>query len=183
MRISPLAIGIGVLAALSGWMVRGVSFDDDDGVVAPPPAAVANAAPPETAPVEDDVLGVITPGSHAEHARSTRNLFAYVEPPPPAPVRVAQVEPQPVYVPPPVVVEAPVVPQKRRLPFAYRYIGNFGPQQREVAAFAHDGSIVTARIGDRIGEHFVLRRIGIESAELEAMVDGEVQTERVPLKH
>ena len=170
-----------MLAALSGWMVRGVQLGDGDGVIAPPPAAVANAAPPETAAVEDDVLRVVMPGSRAQDSRSKRNLFAYVEPPPPAPSRAEVVEPPPVFVAPPVVA-TPIVPEKRRLAFAYRYIGTFGPREREVAAFVHDGNIATVRIGDRIGEHFVLRRIGIESAEVEAMVDGELQTERVPLK-
>jgi hypothetical protein len=161
-------------------MVRGIQFGDDGAgrIVAPPPAAVVNAAPADTA-IVDDELRVVAPASPARDSRGTRNLFAYVEEPPPAPVRAVVVEAQPVFVPPPVV--APVVQEKRRLPFAYRYIGTFGPDRHPVAAFARDGEIVTVRVGDRIGEHFVLRRIGIESAEIEAMVDGDVQTERVAL--
>ena len=104
-----------------------------------------------------------------------RNLFAYrqherpaiaaapraIEPPPALPEsRAAITEPS---TPPPV-------------PFPWRYIGTFGPAHDRLAAFKRDGDILTIRPGQRLGG-FVLRRIGIESVE----VEGPDGMRRVPL--
>jgi hypothetical protein len=100
-------------------------------------------------------------------------------------VEVARAQPA-VFQPPPlvaapIVAVSPVVAEKPRVRFTHRFIGKFGPEGRPIAAFARDGQIVTVRIGDRIDERFVLRSVGMESVEVEAQVNGEVQTERVGL--
>jgi hypothetical protein len=176
MRISPPVAIVGVLAALSGWMVRGVQFDAEASPAAP---QISGAAP---APVveSEPVLRVEQP-AYAAHARlGSRNLFGYVE-------RAEPVAKPAVFHPPPMpVVAAPVAmaPQpveRPRARFTHRYIGRFGPDHRPIAAFVRDGQIVTVRAGERIDERFVLRSIDIESVQVEASVDGEVQTERLAL--
>lgn len=177
MRISQRNVLIGVLALLGGWMVRGIAFDAD---ASPMPQS---SAPPAIAPsVQAEMLPQLSV-DRVRHAssetRSTRNLFGYVERVVPVAPDVRP-EPAPIVVAPPVVVPV-AVDERPRLRFAYRFIGRFGPDDRPVAAFSRDGEIVTARVGDRVGEHFVLRSVGIESVEMEAVVGGEVQTERVPM--
>jgi len=169
MRVSPLALSIGVLAALSGWVARGIQFVDDGVVIAAVPPPVIAAVTPAAEPP----LAVQVPHALPHESYGSRNLFAYVEPPPPLLPRVVVVEePAPLIVPPPAVAP-PAETSRPRLKFAYRYIGNFGTHDRPIAAFERDGEIVTVRIGDRIDTHFVLRRLGIESAEVEA--DGQVE--------
>jgi hypothetical protein len=77
-------------------------------------------------------------------------------------------------VPPP--PPPPVPPQ-----FTYKFIGTFGPPNRQIATFTRDGEIVNARIGDVIEGKFILRRIGIESAEIGFVGFPPDQTQRVPL--
>ena len=170
MRISPSAVLIGVFAALSGWMVRGIQFDPGPQIstVAPPSAvAGADAGIP---------LQVMRPADASYASRNQRNLFAYTEREPlpaafhPAPAAVT-------VVPPPVV--PPPIDEHPRARFPHRYIGRFGPDHRPFAAFARDGQVVTVRPGDPIDERFVLRSIGMESVEVEASVDGAVQSLRV----
>ena len=125
-------------------------------------------------------LSVDRPVDLSHTARSTRNLFAYREP------EIARVQPA-VFHPPPEIVAAPVtapppvVEERPRLRFTHRYIGRFGPKDRPIAAFARDGEIVTVKVGGRIDDHFILRSVGMESVEVEASIDGEIQTERVTL--
>jgi hypothetical protein len=61
-----------------------------------------------------------------------------------------------IHLPPP-----PVPPQ-----FNYKYIGTFGPPANPIATFAREGEIVNARVGDTFDGKFILRGIGIESAEI-----------------
>lgn len=178
MRISPLVVSIGVLAALSGWMVRGIQLNAETSPLPQPrPAAqVALSEPADVAPR----LRVDRPADLSHSARSTRNLFAYREP------EIPRAKPAVFHPPPPVIVAAPVTApplqeERPRLRFTHRYIGRFGPEHRPIAAFARDGKIVTVKIGDRIDDHFVLRSVGIESVEVEASVNGETQIERVAL--
>jgi hypothetical protein len=166
---------IGVLAAFSGWMVRGIHLEAE---ASPIPVPISNAAP-LVAPEFEAPLQVKTP-VYASHAgRSTRNLFAYPERevavvqravfrPATAPVAIA-----------PVIVAPQPVEERPRVRFTHRYIGKFGPDHRPIAAFARDGQIVTVQIGERIDERFVLRAIGVESVEVETFVNGHVQLERV----
>jgi len=179
MRISPLVVSIGVLAALSGWMVRGIQLNAETSSLPQPrpTAQVALSEPADVAPR----LSVDRPADLSHSARRTRNLFAYREaetprarpavfhPPPPAEIVAA-----PVTVP-------PLQEERPRLRFTHRYIGRFGPEHRPIAAFARDGKIVTVKIGDRIDDHFVLRSVGMESVEVEASMNGEAQIERVAL--
>jgi hypothetical protein len=77
-------------------------------------------------------------------------------------------------VPPP--PPPPVPPQ-----FNYKFIGMFGRPQSPIASFARDGEIVNARVGDVIEGKFVLRRIGIESAEIGFVGFPPDVTRRIPL--
>ncbi|HEX7807076.1 MAG TPA: hypothetical protein VF608_00035 [Thermoanaerobaculia bacterium] len=163
------------VAATVGFWVRGIEWHHVDPA---PVASVKRAASPEAAKPASLALDHPT----AQHNRSlgNRNLFAYREAP--APIeRVAYIAPPPVMVeraiaPPPVVVE-----EKPRLRFTSRYIGKFGPDRNPIAAFTRDGQVTTVRVGERVDEHFVLRRIGIESVEVEARDAGETITQQVPL--
>jgi hypothetical protein len=169
-------------------------------------ARTAMAAPPGVQPVRLDLLDAES-GSY----NSNRNLFAYKEPPPPPPppptpppapppdqdkdgvpdfrdncVSVANPdqrdidndgigtqcdEPETPPPPPP-----PTPPQ-----FTYKFIGTFGRPQNPIATFTRDGEIVNARVGDVIEGKFILRRIGIESAEIGFVGFPPDQTQRVPL--
>jgi hypothetical protein len=97
---------------------------------------------------------------------SSRNLFAYVTAPV-APVVRKHVDPRPVVIaqPAPVMLTAAPVAEAPRFP--YRYIGRFGRGGNEIAAFARDGEVVTAKRGDRVAG-FEVRAIGIESVDLVA---------------
>ena len=55
------------------------------------------------------------------------------------------------------------------LVFGYRFLGTFGPAASLIAAFAGNGEVLTAREGDRIGQSFVLRRIGTRDVEVAAL--------------
>lgn len=111
---------------------------------------------------------------------STRNLFAFREPEIPR-AQPAVFHPPPEIIAMPVTAPPPQVEERPRLRFTHRYIGRFGTNDRPIAAFARDEAIVTVRVGGRIDDHFVLRSVGVESVEVEAVVHGEVQTERVAL--
>jgi hypothetical protein len=63
--------------------------------------------------------------------------------------------------PPPPPPPVPVPPQ-----FTYKYIGVFGNAANPIATFSGNGQIINVRIGDTIDGRFVLRSIGIESAEI-----------------
>lgn len=77
-------------------------------------------------------------------------------------------------VPPP--PPPPVPPQ-----FAWKFIGMFGQPKNPIATFTRDGDIVNARVGETIEGKFVLRRIGIESAEIGFVGFPPDVTQRVPL--
>ncbi len=70
----------------------------------------------------------------------------------------------------------PVPPQ-----FNYRFIGMFGQAQNPIATFARDGEIVNARVGDIIEGKFILRGIGIESAEIGFVGFPAEVRQRIPL--
>lgn len=157
-------------------MVRGIQLNADASPM-PPPIASVVLSPSSDADVP---LSVDRPAVVSGPVRSTRNLFAFRE------LEVPRAEPA-VFHPPAAIVDAPVitpqpmVEERPRLRFMHRYIGKFGPEDHPIAAFARDGQIVTVKIGERIDDHFVLRSVGMESVEVDALVDGEHQTERVAL--
>ena len=174
MRISKSAALIGVVAALCGWMVRGVHFDAE---ASPVPAPATAVVMPVSVELEAP-LQVEMPVPAAHSGRSTRNLFAYAERE--APVQPVVLRPsQPPAVTAPPVIPPPHVEAPPRIRFTHRFIGRFGPEHRPIAAFSRNGVIVTVRAGERIDDKFTLRTIGMESVEVETSVGGEVQTERV----
>lgn len=163
-------------------------------------------APPGVDPVRLDLLEADS-GSY----KSERNLFAYKEPPPPPPpplppppapppdqdkdgvpdfrdncVSVANPDQQDIdrdgigtacddkETPPP--PPPPTPPQ-----FQWKFIGMFGPARNPIATFTREGEIVNARAGEIIEGKFILRRIGIESAEIGYVGFPPDITLRVPL--
>jgi hypothetical protein len=85
----------------------------------------------------------------------------------------AACETEPEVQPPP----PPPTPPK----FTYKFIGMFGRPQSPIATFAREGEIVNARVGDVIEGKFILRRIGIESAEIGFTGFPPDVTQRIPL--
>ena len=169
--------------------------------------ATKSVPTPGVEPVRTDLLEAAS-GSY----KSSRNLFAYKEPPPPPPPKPAPPPPPPPdqdkdgvpdfrdncvsvanpdqqdidrdgvgtaceqgpEVPPP--PPPPVPPQ-----FTWKFIGMFGRPQNPIATFARDGDIVNVRVGEMIEGKFVLRRIGIESAEIGFVGFPPDVTQKVPL--
>jgi hypothetical protein len=78
--------------------------------------------------------------------------------------------------------ELPPPPPPQTPPqFTYKFIGMFGRPQSPIATFARDGEIVNARVGETIEGKFILRRIGIESAEIGFVGFPPDVTQRIPL--
>lgn len=159
-----------VVAALSGWLVRGVN--DVESAPAPPPQQ--SVAIPASAP--DVAIPRVAPLQLPVDSRGDRNLFAYREWPRRQQEQAAGGMRQAVTTiatPPPAACCPPPALEPPRPQFTHRYLGVFGSREVRVAAFSRDGEVVTARVGERIGE-FVLLSIGIESVEVRG-VDGVVQ--------
>jgi hypothetical protein len=76
---------------------------------------------------------------------------------------------------------APIPPPPPPPAFTYKFIGVFGPARSPIATFARDGEIVNARVGDIIEGKFILRHIGIESAEIGFVGFPPDQRQRIPL--
>lgn len=77
-------------------------------------------------------------------------------------------------VPPP--PPPPVPPQ-----FTWKFIGVFGPANNPIATFAREGDILNVRVGETIEGKFILRHIGIESAEIGFVGFPPDQRQRIPL--
>lgn len=162
--------GIVVLAAVSGWFVRGVRFEraSDSPPVAPQVRAVVQSEPIA------DPLPVVRRPPLDKTSLGQRNLFAYRAHMTPALVTQPVVRVAPVVASPPAATTDPPTPPP--VPFPWRYIGTFGPEQNRIAAFKRDGDILTIRVGERVGD-FVLRSIGLESA----IFDGPDGVRHIPL--
>ncbi|PYQ26178.1 MAG: hypothetical protein DMF56_25355 [Acidobacteria bacterium] len=65
--------------------------------------------------------------------------------------------------------------------FNYKFIGMFGQPKNPIATFAREGEIVNARVGDIIEGKFILRGIGIESAEIGFVGFPPDVRQRIPL--
>ena len=50
--------------------------------------------------------------------------------------------------------------------FTYKYIGTFGSAASPIATFSGNGQIINIHVGETIDGKFVLRSIGIESADI-----------------
>lgn len=146
------------LAAALGWFARGVSREEPHDAVLAPVAATSPAPI-----VEEPSFSVALMQTPPVPLGGTRNLFAYREA---APVPQPHIERVAVFTPPP-VIERPIVAAPP-LRFPYRYIGHFGTTRTDVAAFTRDGTVITVRAGDRIDAQWTLRRIGMESVDVEA---------------
>ena len=65
--------------------------------------------------------------------------------------------------------------------FNYKFIGMFGQPSNPIATFTREGEIVNARVGDVIEGTFILRGIGIESAEIGFVGFPPDVRQRIPL--
>jgi hypothetical protein len=158
-----------LVAAVVGWVVRDVTLEDAAPVARVAPAIGQAEARPTFSPVAEKVARVEMP--HA--SLGDRNLFAYREAVAPAFVMVKEAEPVMAVAPAPepvVIEEAEVQPR-----FGYRFIGTFGTRERRLAAFTRDGEVIAVRAGAKIGSDFVLRSIGVESVEVQALASSSVQ--------
>lgn len=78
--------------------------------------------------------------------------------------------------------EVPPLPPPPTPPqFTWKFIGTFGRPQSPIATFTREGEIVNARVGEIIEGKFILRRIGIESAEISYVGFPPDVTQRIPL--
>lgn len=75
----------------------------------------------------------------------------------------------------------PPPPEPVPPPFTYKFIGMFGNPRNPIATFARDGEIINARVGDVIEGKFILRGIGIESAEIGFVGFPPDKRQRIPL--
>jgi hypothetical protein len=132
----------------------------------PPPPPPAPPAPPPPPPDQDkdgvpdfrdNCVAVANPDQRdidGDNVGSACETDAEVPPPPPPPT-------------PP--------------PFTFKFIGVFGPAQNPIATFAREGEIINARVGEIIEGKFILRHIGIESAEIGFVGFPPDQRQRIPL--
>jgi len=130
-----------------------------------PPSAPPRAATKTIAAAERPQFELVNPAVLAGEHRIGRNVFAYPAAPSAPSVRAQATATAAVEVRPPEEkrderkVEA-------RFEFPYRYIGRFGTEGAQLAAFVADGEVTLARAGDVIAGKYLVRAIGIESAEV-----------------
>lgn len=120
----------------------------------------------DTAPgnLDGQVLKLAEVGSELRSYEVKRDPFRFGEPPRP---------PAPAPTPPPVVVHRPPPPPPAPVnlgpqppPLDLTFLGRFGPARRPIAVFTDGESIINAREGDVVGEHFLVLGIGFESVDL-----------------
>ncbi|HEX2833520.1 MAG TPA: hypothetical protein VHW00_10920 [Thermoanaerobaculia bacterium] len=175
MRTNVLVASAACVAAMAGWWARGIEWAPIDSA-SPAPLQRASIAS------RNDAVALAVNTHHAQprELHPSRNLFAY-RAAPPLVQRAIHVAPPPAEIARVAVAPAPAIESKPRLQFRARYIGRFGPERNPIAAFVRDGQVTTVRIGERIDEHFVLRRIGWESVEVQARDGEDVVTQQLPL--
>ncbi len=140
---------------------------------------------------ETSEIALVDPGGSGGGSSGRRNLFAFPAPPP-------------VVIAPPVVTaagrEASLKEEEARrkaeaerlrlaeeqrlkdeelrrknFPFPYRYIGRFGPEDAQLAAFVADGQATVVRTGDVLGGKFLVRAFGLESVEVSLLSAPELR--------
>ncbi|MGA7614196.1 MAG: thrombospondin type 3 repeat-containing protein [Thermoanaerobaculia bacterium] len=83
-------------------------------------------------------------------------------------------EKEPELVPPPPPPQPP--------PFTYKYIGNFGPERKQIAVFSNGDEILDVREGEIFGgNRFILRKVGLESADIGFVGFPPERTKRVAI--
>ncbi|HVT02604.1 MAG TPA: hypothetical protein VHL58_04420 [Thermoanaerobaculia bacterium] len=139
--------------------------------------------------------------------RSSHNIFAFVEPPPPKPPAPPKPTPPPpdtdkdgipdfrdncvsVFNPDQLDIdhngigaacqEGKETPPPPLPPaFTYKYLGNFGPANRQLATFASGDEVLNVRVGQTFGNQFILRNIGVESVDIGFVGFPPDQTKRI----
>jgi Thrombospondin type 3 repeat len=159
-----------------------------------------------TLPIDPVRMDLLEP--HPSKHKSDRNLFAFVEPPPP---QVKQPPPPkdtdhdgipdfrdncPTVFNPdqadidrngvgdacqqgPIIPPPPPPPQPPAFP--YKYIGTFGTAAHPIATFINAGEIINVQVGQVIGRRFILRKIGIESVDIGFVGFPPDRTQRIPM--
>lgn len=143
-------------------------------------APIAAWRPPEqVADVRLEELAA-KPGEY----RPGRDPFRFQAPPQPAP---APAPPPPTPAPaarpqtPPQQQAKAAPPKPKPPPIDFRYLGSFGPSESRIAVFIDAKDIYNARRGDVVKEHFVVRQIGFESADVGFVGFPDEPAQRLPL--
>jgi hypothetical protein len=115
--------------------------------------------------------------ARAERRLGRRDLFDFATPPPPPPTPVPPPTPLP-------QMEAPMVtaPTPPPLPaLNIKYIGTVERRGLKLAMFMTDRKeVLTGQQGQVVANRFVVKRIGLESADIQEL--GSEQVRRIPLK-
>lgn len=172
----------------------GAERDEGPGGTATRPRAAAATSVGGMGTIEPIHLDWLEPKSAAYS--SSRNIFAFVEPPPPPVYVPPPPPPPPdrdgdgipdfqdncpetanpdqmdvdrngigaacqegAEIPPP-----PPPPTPPHFPF--KFIGTFGKPAKPIAVFSRDGELLNVRPGETFGGSFILRSVGIESADI-----------------
>lgn len=157
-----LAIVLLIAALRCGWSLLGF-----EGIpVADRRAIPRREVPPSRAPADqlavlhmadlDRIPGISAPG---------RNPWSFVDPPQKIATSISR-RSLPVLEAPPVAPAGPAVRENPYPEFTLRYLGRFGPPEKQIAVFT-DGTRVLNRLqGGVIDGRFVVARIGYESVEI-----------------
>jgi hypothetical protein len=141
-----------------------------------PLPSVTKAAAPVRTHADWPQFALVDPAALSGRSASARNVFSFQEAPRPV-VVVRQVDV--VKRTPDIIIakgdDGPKEPEKKPvLGFPYRYIGRFGPEGQQLAAFAGGGVVKVAKAGELIDGRFLLRAVGIESVEVALAASPEV---------
>ncbi len=171
----------GIAGVGLGWWIRPLwetapSQESPSTTLRPTVAAIASLVTPR---LQEGRQDTDLPPIHPQ-----RNLFAFREA---QPVRAAIVQvtattptPVPKLADPPRNEIAPAAQAPALPAFGYKFLGTFGPAASPFAVFANDGQVENVRAGERIGQSFTLRRIGIETVDV-AHVSAPDEVRRIAL--
>ena len=103
--------------------------------------------------------------------QSRRNIFGFPEGMRKEPViSLVAVSPEPAA---PEWEPTPAIDQTSKPAFSYVWLGTFGPREAPVVVFRKDEELLIRRVGEVIGDGFVLKRIGIETLVVTAPGSGD----------